>query len=158
MHRAQTVGDRHSYQRGMLMQRGFAVAAILFAATAPGMAYAAGPDASGMSYSADQAQQGQAVFGERCVSCHGDDMTGGTGGGPPLTGDYFFGLWGEQPLSSVYSFIKSTMPEDNPGSLSNSQVTQVLAYILQFNGFPAGKADMAVGAEQVQGTLPASQP
>jgi mono/diheme cytochrome c family protein len=140
------------------MQRGFAVAAILFATTAPGMAYAAGPDESGISYSTDQAQQGQAVFGQRCVSCHGDDMTGGVGGGPPLTGDYFFGLWGEQSLSSVYSFIKSTMPEDNPGSLSNTQVTQVLAYILQFNGFPAGNADMAIGAEQVQGTLPASQP
>ena len=51
------------------MQRGFAVAAILFAATAPGMAYAGGPDASGISYSADQAQQGKTVFGGRCVSC-----------------------------------------------------------------------------------------
>jgi mono/diheme cytochrome c family protein len=140
------------------MQRGFGVAAFLFAAAAQGMAHAADPDPPGISYSADQAKQGQAVFGERCVSCHGDDMTGGTGGGPPLTGGYFFGLWGEQPLSSVYSFIKSTMPEDNPGSLSNGQVTQVLAYILQFNGIPAGKAEMAVGAEQLQGTLPASQP
>jgi mono/diheme cytochrome c family protein len=155
MHRAESVGGGHSYLGGMMMQRGFAVAAILFAVTASGMA---GPDASGIRYSADQARQGMAVFGDRCVSCHGDDMTGGVGGGPPLTGDYFFGLWGEQSLSSVYSFIKSTMPEDNPGSLSNSQVTQVLAYILQFNGFPAGKAEMAVGAEQVQGTLPASQP
>jgi S-disulfanyl-L-cysteine oxidoreductase SoxD len=144
--------------RGILIRRGFAVAAILFAVAAPDMAYAAGPDASGISYSADQAQQGKAVFGRRCVSCHGDDMTGGVGGGPPLTGDYFFGLWGEQPLSAVYSFIKSAMPEDNPGSLSNTQVTQVLAYILQFNGFPAGDAEMAVGAEQVQGTLPAAQP
>ncbi len=71
------------------MQRGFAVAAILFAAFAD-IAYAAGPDASGISYSADQAQRGKAVFGERCVSCHGEDMTGGVGGGPPLTGDYFF--------------------------------------------------------------------
>ena len=68
------------------------------------------------------------------------------------------GLWGEQSLSSVYSFIKSTMSEDNPGSLSNTQVTQVLAYILQFSGFPAGDAEMAIGAEQVQGTLPASRP
>jgi mono/diheme cytochrome c family protein len=139
------------------MQRGFAVAAILFAA-ALSMAYAAGPDASGIRYSADQAEQGRAVYGQRCISCHGDDMTGGVGGGPPLTGDYFFGLWGEQPLSTVYSFIKSAMPEDNAGSLSNTQVTQVLAYILQFNGFSAGDAEMAVGAEQVQGTLPASQP
>jgi mono/diheme cytochrome c family protein len=140
------------------MQRGFAVAAILFAAAAPGMAYAAGPDTSGISYSADQAQRGEAVFGRRCVSCHGEDMAGGVGGGPPLTGDYFFGLWGEQLLATVYSYIKSAMPEDNPGSLSNGQVTLVLAYILQFNGFPAGDAEMAVGAEQVQGTLPAFQP
>ena len=140
------------------MQRGFAVAAILLAAAAIGKADAAGPDASGISYSADQAEQGGAVYGRRCESCHGDTMTGGVGGGPPLTGDYFFSLWGEQPLSTLYSFIKSAMPEDNPGSLSNSQVTLVLAYILQFNGFPAGSAEMAVGAEQVQGTLPASQP
>jgi S-disulfanyl-L-cysteine oxidoreductase SoxD len=158
MHRARTVGGRHSHPGGIVVQRGFAVAAILFAATASGIAYAAGPDASGISYSADQARQGREVFGGRCVSCHGDDMTGGVGGGPPLTGDYFFGLWGEQPLSSVYSFIKSTMPEDNPGSLSNTQVTQVLAYILQFNRIPAGDAEMAIGADEVQGTLPASQP
>ncbi len=50
------------------------------------------------------------------------------------------------------------MPEDNPGSLTNRQVTQVLAYILQFNGFPAGDAEMAIDAEQVQGTLPTLQP
>jgi hypothetical protein len=35
------------------------------------------------------------------------------------------------------------MPQDNPGSLSRQQYTDVLAYMLSYNKFPIGKTELA---------------
>jgi hypothetical protein len=34
------------------------------------------------------------------------------------------------------------MPDDDPGSLALSQYIDVVAYILQLNGFPEGEAEL----------------
>ena len=47
-------------------------------------------------YTAQQATRGQAVYGERCASCHAPTLAGRTG--PPLVGDDFLAHWGTQPL------------------------------------------------------------
>src|SRR5439155_3067150 len=46
-------------------------------------------------YSNAQAARGQALFKERCVICHAETLKGGLG--PPLVGDEFLGVWGNQP-------------------------------------------------------------
>src|SRR5260370_38379382 len=48
-------------------------------------------------YSDAQAKRGQALYQERCASCHGEALRGDSG--PPLTGDEFVAAWGSQPLS-----------------------------------------------------------
>ena len=39
--------------------------------------------------------------------------------------------------------LKTTMPEDNIGGLSDDEYTRVISYILKLNGFPAGKDSLA---------------
>jgi mono/diheme cytochrome c family protein len=88
-------------------------------------------------YTADQAAQGKAVFTDKCATCHGADLNGAEMA-PPLVGATFLGNWVGSSADDLFTRIHTTMPANDPGSLSNDQAAQVLAYILQVNQFPAG--------------------
>ena len=91
-------------------------------------------------YTDDQAKRGQAVYKERCASCHGDTLAGRIG--PPLAGDDFLADWNKQPLSELFGKIKNTMPQDAPGKLTAQQTSDILAYMLQTAKFPSGRTEL----------------
>lgn len=88
-------------------------------------------------YTADQTAQGKAIYADKCATCHGADLNG-AGMAPPLVGATFLGDWVGQSADDLFTRIHTTMPANDPGSLSNAQATQVTAYILSANQFPAG--------------------
>ncbi len=98
------------------------------------------PAADGI-YSADQAHRGEALYQKQCVSCHGSALDG-AGPYPPLSGDDFLTKYEGQPTVNVYDMIQKLMPATAPGSLTRPQAADLLAYILSFNKFPAGKTDL----------------
>ena len=110
-------------------------------------------------YTDDQAKRGQAVYKERCASCHGDTLAGRIG--PPLAGDDFLADWNKQPLSELFGKIKNTMPQDAPGKLTAQQTSDILAYMLQTAKFPSGRTELRpdeAALEQIgwpAGTAPA---
>ena len=59
---------------------------------------------------------------------------------PALVGDEFRATWEAKKLRALYSRIISTMPSDNPGTLPEKTVIDVVAYLLEANGFPSGPA------------------
>ena len=70
--------------------------------------------------------------------------------GPPLAGDEFLGAWDTQPVSALFDKIHATMPADAPGTLEPTQVADLIAYIMQANKFPAGPAELAIGADALK--------
>lgn len=101
-------------------------------------------------YSADQAQRGAASYKQSCASCHGDTL-GGSDQAPGLAGDDFISRWEEQALSDLADRIRTSMPLDNPGSLSSAATADIVAYILQVNNLPAGAAELTSdGAKTVK--------
>ena len=92
-------------------------------------------------YTDEQAQRGQVVYQEKCSACHGDDLSGG-GFAPALAADAFLAVWAEKKLKALSGAIKDTMPADKPGSLSAETNADVVAYLLKFNGFPAGQESL----------------
>jgi quinoprotein glucose dehydrogenase len=91
-------------------------------------------------YTAAQAARGKAVFGMRCAVCHGEMLEGSAG--PPLAGDVFLGPHDRQPVSDLFDKIHNTMPADAPGTLEPQQVADLVAFILQANGFPPGRTEL----------------
>lgn len=83
-----------------------------------------------------QARQGRAVYGGLCAGCHGDDLAGLDA--PPLVGDFFLGHWEDGSVAELFTFIMTSMPVGNPGSLSESRTAQLVAYILSSNDFAPG--------------------
>jgi len=110
-------------------------------------------------YSADQAAQGKDLFANKCATCHGADLNGAEMA-PPLVGATFLGDWVGQSVDDLFTRIHTTMPANDPGSLSNAQTAQVLSYILQVNQFPAGPGalpsdDAALGQIAITAEKPA---
>jgi mono/diheme cytochrome c family protein len=89
-------------------------------------------------YTAAQATRGEALYRENCVACHGPMLEGLVG--PPLAGNDFLGVWAAPPLSDLYDKIHNTMPADKPGSLTPAQTVDIVAFVVQANKFPAGRA------------------
>ena len=72
---------------------------------------------------------------------HGEALDG-AGPYPPLAGDDFLTKYAGQPAINLYNLIQKLMPATAPGTLTRPQAADLLAYILSFNKFPAGKTDL----------------
>jgi mono/diheme cytochrome c family protein len=98
-------------------------------------------------YTDEQAARGETLYAERCGKCHGDTL-GGVEAAPALTGTTFYANWEGEALEALFNRLRTTMPLDQPGSLSRAQNADILAHMLKAGGYPAGAAplDGAAGA------------
>ena len=98
-------------------------------------------------YTEAQAAQGQAPYQESCSRCHAPDLSGQVGAA--LKGDVFIRDWGGKTVGAFYDRIKTTMPRGAAGSLSDTTYLNIVAYVLQVNGFPASP-NSELKADQLQ--------
>ena len=92
-------------------------------------------------YTGEQASRGEKAFVEACSNCHGRTLEGADMT-PALTGGAFMANWDGLTVGDLFDRIRISMPADRPGSLSRQEDADVIAYILQFNQFPAGKEEL----------------
>jgi mono/diheme cytochrome c family protein len=95
-------------------------------------------------YTSAQAEAGKEIFARWCAVCHNPNLEG-TDAAPPLSGEYFASSWGGRPAASLIAFVTENMPAVSPGSLDPESYLRVVAYILSFNGAPAGDTPLAAG-------------
>jgi S-disulfanyl-L-cysteine oxidoreductase SoxD len=100
-------------------------------------------------YTAAQATRGEAVYGQKCTSCHGADLAG-DGQASPLAGKDFHTSWSDQTLNDLFERIRATMPADAPGSLKPEEVADVIAYILNKNDMAAGETELPADASALK--------
>jgi len=93
-------------------------------------------------YTDEQAKRGAPLYSQYCASCHGAELTGGEMA-PALVGSDFSSNWNGLTLGDLFERMRTSMPQDNPGGLSRQQNTDILAYILSANTFPAGTSELA---------------
>jgi mono/diheme cytochrome c family protein len=97
-------------------------------------------------FTVEQAKRGQASFGTNCAVCHGDALDGSESA-PSLSGDEFKLAWEGHNVGEIVDRIQNTMPPDQPGKLGRDAITDVVAYILSFNKFPAGATELPSNAD-----------
>lgn len=106
------------------------------------------PDGTGLPAGSGTAEQGEPLYAARCAACHGPQGQGTPAGWPLVgrnPGDAFnFNLsldhemrrtvgnfWPYAPI--LFSYIRRSMPADRPGSLGDSEVYALTAWILWRN-------------------------
>ena len=89
-------------------------------------------------YTEDQADVGETLYKEHCLLCHDKK--------------YFRPVlkrWEGQPLSIMFTVMSTSMPESNPGYLSQKEYVDILAYILSLSRYAAGDTEL----DQAEGAL-----
>ena len=99
------------------------------------------PSGAGLPAGSGAARQGQQVYEQKCLACHGakgagkpaDALAGGVGTlaskSPVRTvGSYW------PYATTLFDYVRRAMPINNPLSLSNDEVYAVTAYVLAING------------------------
>jgi mono/diheme cytochrome c family protein len=92
-------------------------------------------------YSKEQAARGAALFGKTCAPCHdASKKTPDKTPGPPLvgTGTMFVENWKDHTIGEIFTTILTTMPNDGSVVLTESDTADLVAHLLQANGYPEG--------------------
>ena len=92
-------------------------------------------------FTADQAGRGETTYKRLCARCHMETLAGGDEA-VELTGSAFMSSWNGQTLADLHDRIRTTMPTDTAGIYDRRDVTDVIAHMLRFNGFPAGASEL----------------
>lgn len=100
-------------------------------------------------YSAAQAGRGESSYAKTCARCHGTALGGGDEA-TPLVGGGFLGNWNGQTVADLQKRVIETMPSDSVGIYDKKLVTDVIAFMLKSNGFPAGNGDLPVETDTLK--------
>lgn len=97
-------------------------------------------------FTQEQADRGRPLYNQHCASCHADTLMGGEMS-PPLVGGEFLSNWNGLTLGDLFERIRTSMPQNKPGTLSREVNADITAYILSVNKFPVGKTELPHSAE-----------
>ncbi len=82
-------------------------------------------------YSKAQAKIGEKLYADQCLLCHDKK--------------YFRPVlkrWEGQPISVLFTVMSTSMPESNPGFLTEKEYVDILAYILSLSRYAAGDTEL----------------
>jgi mono/diheme cytochrome c family protein len=124
------------------------VAALGAAFSAPAQTAAAGARSirDGI-FTAEQARRGKIAYTGPCDRCHGFKLDGASDDpdmlpAPPVAGPKFLRKWTGRTVVSLFEYVRTTMPSNNPGYLSDAEVADIVAYMLSSSGIPAGSDEL----------------
>ena len=99
------------------------------------------PDGAGLPEGSGSVAQGQMVYINHCLRCHGLDGQGNpadrlVGGVGSLTSTKPVKTVGSYwpYATTLFDYVRRAMPYDRPGSLSDDEVYAICAYLLNLNG------------------------
>jgi len=101
---------------------------------------AADPTTADGIFTTAQADRGHDLYQSVCSECHDTEDWTEVG---------FQNRWEDQSVFQLWYYINDRMPYDDPWSLTRQQVTDVLTYILELNGLPAGQAELATDDDSI---------
>lgn len=80
-------------------------------------------------YTREQADQGRDLFALACQSCHAPTQHSL----PP-----FRTRWFGRTLGDLFGYLRREMPQTDPGTLTNEEYAQLVAYLMRINGMRPG--------------------
>lgn len=95
------------------------------------------PDGRGLPAGQGTVQSGRAIYDAKCIACHGKNGVGGSYSrlvgvmGDTVKAKTIGNYW--PYASTLYDYIRRTMPYTTPGTLTNEEVYSLTAYLLHLN-------------------------
>jgi len=107
-------------------------------------------DSYGTTVTEAQVKAGEAAYLRACASCHGRTLGGGLA--PPLSGAGFGRSWRAPgvTLDDLFFVMRTTMPPRQSNVLTADERAAVFAYVLSYNGYPAGSSPLSANASALK--------
>src|SRR5215472_10582434 len=100
-------------------------------------------------YTTAQAERGRSNFEKYWGNCHNSDWNGSVRG-PALRGSVFLKTWANASANVLFVKLQDSMPATYPDAVPEREKIDVLAYLLQVNGFPAGKTELPLNQKELE--------
>jgi mono/diheme cytochrome c family protein len=97
------------------------------------------------AYTDAQAARGETRYLANCSRCHGEG---------PRRGEAFMRDWSGIDVGALFARVKGSMPPGAPGSFTDAEYLDLVAYMLRVNEFPAGREELrpeTAGSIRVEG-------
>lgn len=102
-------------------------------------------------YTAEQADRGMGFFGTDCATCHSNTARGSSAA-PGLIGYTLDSKYADQSLYTYFDYMRSNMPPGNAGWFTDQEYADIVAYLLELHGAPAGDAELE-GTQEALSTI-----
>lgn len=99
-------------------------------------------------YQAVQAERGAVLYQQQCAACHLPDLQGSFEA-VALRGSAFADNWRNRTPAQMLDLLQRTMPTQAPGSLSEDEYLDIIAFLLQANGIAARADALATNSKAV---------
>ena len=93
------------------------------------------------AFTEEQAKRGAEAYLQNCAECHGQDLSG-DGFAPALSGADFLNAWNGLTVGDLFDRIRISMPPGKESAVPTQAKIDIVAYVLNFNKFPAGKTEL----------------
>lgn len=104
------------------------------------------------SFDRMQVAHGKTLYGSACAKCHGANLQGNTA--PALSGPAFAPASGSHlTIGGIFTYMSTNMPADRPGKLKDADYADIMAYLLNANGYAAGTVKMTADAARGSTTM-----
>lgn len=97
-------------------------------------------------YTAAQGTRGEEVHSASCAQCHGPRLNGaGQPDMPPspaIARVGFLRKWAGRPVAELAEYVRTKMPSDAPGRLSEKETVDAIAHMFAVSNIPAGDKEL----------------
>lgn len=108
-------------------------------------------------YTAEQAKRGEEVHSAACAKCHGPRLNGAAQPdqppSPAIARVGFLRKWQGKPMVVLYLLVRTTMPTDTPGSITDQQAIDAIAHMLAISNVPAGSKELPADPKALAGVV-----
>jgi mono/diheme cytochrome c family protein len=106
-------------------------------------------------YTPEQDARGKKVHSSACARCHGLRLNGAgepdMPASPAIARASFLNKWKGQTLAALFDYVRTTMPTDNPGMLSDQEYIDSVAHMLAVSSMPPGSTEIPPDIETLAG-------
>jgi mono/diheme cytochrome c family protein len=99
-------------------------------------------------FTAAQVERGKADFEKSCSNCHVSDLSGSVRA-PALRGQRFMQNWQNGSVGVLFTKIRDSMPANYPETVPEEIKLDILTFLLNQNGFPAGAAELKLDDKEL---------
>ena len=97
-------------------------------------------------YTAVQSKRGEELYSGACAQCHGLRLNGAAAPdqppSPAIARAGFLRKWAGKPVAELFVYVRTKMPPDNPGTLTDQQAIDAIAHMFAVSNIPPGDTEL----------------